>query len=94
VGSISIQVVGDASVGTKSKTYNYTDAQINRLVAWAKTAYSQSSRGVPDPPPLTTAQALSAWADALMRFTETSVVKTEKNAARAAVPDPTPMSST
>lgn len=93
MGTITITVVGDASVGTKSKTYNLSDANINRLVAWTKTAFATTPTvAVPSPPVLTTAQALVAWADKFIARTKQDVLASEYNASINAVPAPTDIS--
>ena len=68
MGSISFQVVGDASVGTRNKTYNVSDANINRLVASIKDGQ----------PSLTTPQALLVWADLMMALTKERVLNHER----------------
>lgn len=83
MGSITITVVGDASVGTKTKVFTVSDADINRLVARAKIKYAPVVNGTP-----TTAQAMSAMADELVAYLKQDVVSAEKQATVAAVPDP------
>ena len=73
MGSISFQVVGDASVGTRTKTYSVSDANINRMVAWAQSELRQ-----PGDPALTVAQALLAWAETMMNTTRREVVSYEQ----------------
>jgi hypothetical protein len=84
MGSITMTLVGDVSVGTKTKTYTASDADINRFIAWAKVAYATAA--VPNP---TTAQAAVAWADAQINAMKMAVQAYEGNVARAAVVDPT-----
>lgn len=79
MGSITFQVIGDASVGTKTKTYSVPDAHINRLVAWASIAFVG-----PGDPPLATAPALLAWANNMMETTKASVISSEQNSAAVA----------
>lgn len=71
MGSISFQVIGDASVGTRSKSYAVSDENINRLVAYLKA----------DDPSLTTPQALLKWTDLVMQLTRERVVEYERRAA-------------
>ena len=68
MGSISFQVVGDASVGTRNKTYAVSDENINRLVAYLKA----------DDPALTTPQALLRWTDLVMQLTRERVQEHER----------------
>lgn len=74
MGSISFQVIGDASVGTRSKSYAVSDANINRLVACLKA----------DDPSLTTPQALLKWTDLVMQLTRERVLEHERR--EAAIP--------
>lgn len=37
MGSITIQIVGDGTVGTKTKTYTVSNADVNRVVTAAMT---------------------------------------------------------
>ena len=74
MGSISFQVVGDASVGTRNKTYAVSDENINRLVAYLKA----------DDPALTTPQALLKWTDLVMQLTRERVQEHERRAATIA----------
>jgi hypothetical protein len=69
MGSISFQVVGDASVGTRSKTFAVPDEHINRLVACMKAD-----------DPLTTPQALLKWAELMMQLTKERVLEHERRA--------------
>jgi hypothetical protein len=73
MGQITFQVAGDASVGTKAKTFAVADVDVNRLVAWAKVELR--GRGEPE---LTTAQALLKWAEAMMGVTKAGVVRYER----------------
>lgn len=68
MGSISFQVVGDASVGTRNKTFTVPDAHINRLVA-----YMQAGD-----PAMTVPQALLKWADLMMAVTRDRVRNHER----------------
>jgi hypothetical protein len=67
MGSISFQVIGDASVGTRSKTFIHTDENINRLVAYMKADNE-----------LTTPQALLKWAELMMQLTKERVLEHER----------------
>lgn len=68
MGSISFQVVGDASVGTRNRTFTVPDAHINRLVA-----YMQA-----DDPLMTVPQALLKWAELMMAVTKDRVRNHER----------------
>lgn len=81
MGSVTIQVIGDVSVGTKAKTYVVSDADVNRLVAAEKAAYT-SSFGTANP---TVAQALTFFADTVMQTTKDSVKVFEQGVAAAAI---------
>lgn len=80
MGSITFQVIGDGTVGTKTKTYTVSDADINRLVNCWKTL--GATNAVPSP---TVAQALLAWADHEISDTKSSVLQFEQAAAAAAI---------
>lgn len=60
MGAFTIQIVGDGSVGTKTKTYVVSDADINRLMAFATVI--AIGNGIPSP---TVIQAALALADAV-----------------------------
>lgn len=83
MGSITLTIVGDATVLTKTKAYVVSDADVNRFVAWAKVNYA--SAAVPSP---TTTQALVAWADSTIAALKSAVVSSEKQVTIAAVADP------
>lgn len=89
MGSITIQVVGDASVGSRSKTFTVPDAHINRLVAFAKGEFTPTGE-----PPLTTPQALLEWAERVMKATKKQVLAYEEKVAHGAVPPPPPFEAT
>lgn len=89
MGSITFQVTGDASVGTKTKTFAVADADINRLAAWAIAAYTDAGQ-----PPPTQAQALLRWAQYLMEITKQLVINRENQAAQSAVQAPAPIVAT
>jgi hypothetical protein len=76
MGSISFQVVGDASVGTKNKTFTVPDAHINRLVEAMKPFGAQ---------PATVNTALAYWAQMVMDRTKDAVVERERTVAAQAV---------
>lgn len=80
MGSITFQVTGDASVGTKSKAFVVSDADVNRLVAYATAAFATPPTvGNPTPPALTVAQALLAWAQAMMNQATGAVTGYERS---------------
>jgi hypothetical protein len=78
VGSITFQVVGDASVGTKTKTFTVSDADVNRLVAWAQVKFATPS----------VAGALLAWANDLMDTSRQAVITYERGEALKTVEPP------
>jgi hypothetical protein len=95
MGSITLTTVGDASVGTVTRTWNVSDADINRLVAWAKDVYPTApTEANPTPPPPTTTQALNRWGAGLMQGTNNNVQRHEYEASKAAVPIPPPIEAT
>lgn len=80
MGTITFQVVGDGSVGTKTKTYTVSDADVNRLVAFAQAI--AANNGVSNP---NVTQGLLAWADRMMSETKTGVRAYEQAIAAAAI---------
>lgn len=78
MGSITIQIVGDGTVGTKTKTYTVSDADVNRLVAFGKSMVG----GTP-----TVAQGLIAYADKVIADTKGAVRIYENGLAVAAGTD-------
>jgi hypothetical protein len=93
MGSLTIQIVGDASVGTKTKTFAIPDADVNRFVAWAQSAYPIITNGVASTP--TVAQALASWANGIMAGTQNNVLAYERaNAAAAPVAAVSPITAT
>jgi len=95
MGTVTLTIVGDGTVGTKTKTYNFVDADINRLVAWAKVVYATPPTvAVPNPPALTVTQALVAWGDGLIAGTKANVIRHERNITVVAVPQPAPIVTT
>ena len=89
MGSITITVVGDASVGTKTKAFTISNAHVNRLVAWAKIAYATPA--LPSP---TTAEALLAWVTDLIERTKGQITSLEYDEARKALTPPPPIDTT
>jgi len=77
MGTITFTVVGDVSVGTKTKSYAVSDADVNRFVNYCK----QFS---PLPSP-TVAQALVAWADNEIASLKNGVISSETRTASAAL---------
>ncbi len=86
MGSVTFQIVGDGSVGTLSKNYTVSNADVNRHVtAWkGRTA----TPGVPSP---TTPNAMLAWADFMMATSVTVIQDSERAVAANAV---TPIGAT
>jgi len=68
MGAVTFQVVGDGTVGTKTKTYTVSDADVNRLVAYGQSL--AAANGVSNP---TVTQGLLAWADRVMVITKMDV---------------------
>jgi hypothetical protein len=87
MGSITVSVSKANPLG--SKTYTVPNADIDRLIAWAKVFYAPQPGGV-----LTDAQALLAWVNAFMEATKARVTEHEREAAIKAVPEPVPISAT
>ena len=95
MGALTFQLVGDASVGTKTKTYTVSNADVNRFVAWAIAKYAIApTPKIPNPPALTPAQAVAAWADATVNDLKMGVVNMEKVTALKAVANPPPFAIT
>ena len=84
MGSVTVQIIGDGTVGTKSKTFTFTNAQINRLVTFGSYIYKQKNPGTT--PNVT--QSLSAWGDWIIEHTKSKLRETEERVAREAVPPP------
>jgi hypothetical protein len=82
MGSITFTVVGDASVGTRTRTFTVPDAHVNRFVEWARWRFG--SEGVTPTIP----QALLAWAEFEMARLRTDVQDREYNVAKSAVTKP------
>lgn len=76
MGAITISVDAGAA-GQASKSYTVSNADIGRLIAWAKVQYFPRFA---QPAP-TDLQALAAWADALIQQTKDNVVEHERRAA-------------
>jgi hypothetical protein len=95
MGSLTFQAVGDATIGTKTKTYTISDANMDRFAEWAIATFSpRPTNGEPNPTPLTVAQALAAWADWIVERTRQEIIQRERNLALGAVPPPPPFTST
>lgn len=71
MGSITIQIIGDGTVGTKTKTYTVSDADVNRVVTAAKTLNGA----------VTTVQACLDLASYLQSSVTNLVLASEKAAA-------------
>lgn len=80
MGSLTVQVIGDATVGTKSKTFTVSNTDINRFVAACQA--KAATAAVPSP---TVAQALSAFADSVWAKAKTDTLNFEADAAAAAI---------
>mgnify|MGYP001578582554 CR=1 FL=1 len=77
MGSITFQVIGDVSVGTKTKAYTVSDADINRMVA----AYKQGDQS------MTVTAALLLWAADILGDTKRHVRDWENQVAFNGVTD-------
>lgn len=75
MGSITIQIIGDGSVGTKTKTYTVSDADVNRVVTAAKTISGA----------VTTVQACLDLASLLQSTVTNLVLSSEQRTASVAV---------
>ena len=89
MGSITISIVGDASVGTKSKAFTISDADLNRAIAYLKAQATPVVNGT-----ATTAQACLVWANKVLGELQASTVAFENAAAVAAVAPPPPVVAT
>ena len=85
--------IGVAStVFTGSKPFTISDSDVTRLINWAIKAYATAPTAqVPNPPALTPAQALVAWASGLIEGTKANVVNSEQVTAALALAAPTPI---
>jgi hypothetical protein len=86
MGSYTRQVIGDVSVGTKTKTFTVPDADVNRMVAWAKWRFTPEGQ-----PELNTTQALLALAQYEMDQIRAAVRAYEHKLAKDAVAKPPPI---
>lgn len=86
MGSVTFQIVGDGTVGTLTKTYTVSNADVNRHVAAWKTRVATSA--VPNP---TTPISMLAWADFMMATSVTIIQDTERATAANAI---TPIGAT
>lgn len=81
MGTVTFQIVGDGTVGTLTKTYTVSNADVNRHVAAWKARVSTSS--VPT--------SMLAWADFMMATSVTIIQDTERATAANAI---TPIGAT
>ena len=92
MATLTIAVAGLPLTG--SKVFTMSDADETRLINWAIKAYATPATvGNPNPPALTSAQALVAWATAWVEATKASVVSSEAATAAAALAAPTPIAT-
>ena len=89
MGSITITIIGDASVLTKTKTFTVSDADINRTIAYLKVQANSVVNGT-----ATTAQACLVWANKVLGDLQAGTVAFENAAALAAVAPPAPVVAT
>ncbi len=85
MGSLTFQLVGDGTVGTKTKTYTISDADVNRFVAWAQHRYDVGPPPVGVTLPLTITQALVVWADQVVANAKNGIQQYESQVAAAGV---------
>jgi hypothetical protein len=90
MGSVTFQVIGDVSVGTKNRTFNFSDANINRLVDFGEYIYKQANPGSTP----TVTQSLNAWAVWVVDHTKSKLREAEERVARDAVPPPASFDAT
>ena len=89
MGSITLTLVGDVTVGTKTKTYAISDADVNRWIAVLKTKANPVVNGT-----ATIAQACVVWADSIVAQAKADVAAAELASAQAAVVAPAPIVAT
>jgi hypothetical protein len=80
MGSVTFQVIGDGAVGTKTKTYTVSDADVNRLVAFGKAIASAAGTSNP-----TVTQGLLAWAERTMAQVKGEVLAYEREQASVVI---------
>jgi hypothetical protein len=71
MGSVRIEVAGGVVGTAKGKTFTVSDADVNRLVAWAQARFANGSTP-------TVLQALVAWADSVIARTRDDVLNYER----------------
>lgn len=71
MGSITITVIRDDPAFTGERSYNISDANLGRLVAWAQVHFGTPGN------PLGQVEALNAWVDNFINNTKASVVQYE-----------------
>lgn len=86
MGSVTFQIIGDGTVGTLSKTYTVSNADVNRHVTAWKSRIATAI--VPSP---TTPNAMLAWADSMMAASVSIIQDSERAAAANAI---TPIGAT
>lgn len=89
MGSITLTLVGDASVGTNTKTYTISNADVNRWVATLKLKANPVVNGT-----ATVAQACVVWADSVVEQARADVKAADIEAAQAALAAPAPFVAT
>lgn len=94
MSTISLQV-NSVALGTATKTWTISDADITRLVNWATANFATlPTAQTPNPPALTYSQALLAWANNFMTGTINNVSSYLQVIAVNALPAVTPISAT
>ena len=89
MGSITFTLVGDASIGTKTKAYAISDADLNRWMAVLKVKANPVINGT-----ATVAQACVVWADSIVAQAKADTVAAELAVAQAAVVTPSAIVAT
>lgn len=89
MGSITFTLIGDVSIGTKTKTYAISDADINRWMAVLKLKANPVINGT-----ATVAQACLVWADSVVAQAKADTVAAEIALAQAAVVAPSAIVAT
>lgn len=81
MGSITFSATGNGGVGTKSRTFTVSDADISRFIVWARATYGNGEGA----PAITITQAMNAWSWDMMNSTKERILQFERvNAGNAA----------
>jgi L-aminopeptidase/D-esterase-like protein len=85
MGHFRMEVAGGVVGTAKGKTFTLSDANVNRLAAWAQARYTTSNGAVVVP---TVPQALAMWADEVFNRTRDDILNYER--AQAAIANQPP----